>query len=389
MNQPLPNGVHINSSIGNDGKDDKDLKMGEGGLRIGCPWLEKYRPRDLQNVVHQREAISALKNSIKLRTLPNFLFHGPAGTGKTTTALALAKQLIIHPRDQVKNNQTEAKKDGLKKDGLKEDGWRDGVLEMNASMERGIDSIRDKVKKFVKFRCSANVAFKIVILDEADALTKDAQAALRRIMESSTGQGATRFFILCNNVTKIIDPIVSRCATFRFRPIPSPQIISNLQHILHVEKIKSPSTAILSLIARESQGDMRRAISDLFNVTLMSVDQEDEEIYDIISAIPHSFIQNLFLPLIKDEQVNGIKDEKVNGLARKVAQEIVFSAYSLNGILRGLCDIVSETDSLNDGKKAKIMICIAEAEEKLLIADPLLQLTHLFSQIQQITLLKV
>jgi len=194
-------------------------------------WTEKYRPRVLEDVKGQDEVVSRLIAFTKGDAMPHLLFSGPAGIGKTTCALAIARRLYG-------------------------DHWRDSVLELNASDERGIDVVRNKVKDFARTMAVADVPFKIVYLDEADHLTKDAQAALRRTMEDYTV--GTRFVLSCNYSSKIISPIQSRCAVFRFKPLPAVAVCGILKSICAVEGI-SMDDAALELIYAASEGDMRKA----------------------------------------------------------------------------------------------------------------------------------
>ncbi|MFN7105663.1 MAG: AAA family ATPase, partial [Pyrobaculum sp.] len=153
------------------------------------PWVEKYRPSTFDEVVGLEEVKSRLREFVRSGGLPHLLFYGPPGTGKTTVALVLARELYGG-------------------------SWRENVLELNASDERGIATIRERVKEFARTAPTGGALFKLVILDEADNMTTDAQQALRRIMEIYAQN--TRFILLANYVSRIIDPIVSRCAVFRF-----------------------------------------------------------------------------------------------------------------------------------------------------------------------------
>src|SRR3989338_3622404 len=155
-------------------------------------WIEKYRPKDFSELKGQKEIVKRVEAFVKQENMPHLLFAGPAGTGKTSLALIIARKLF-------------------------KDAWHQNFLELNASDERGIDIIRVKVKDFARTRAIGDVPFKIIYLDEADALTSEAQQALRRTMENYTQ--TTRFIISCNYSSKIIEPIQSRCAVLRFRPL--------------------------------------------------------------------------------------------------------------------------------------------------------------------------
>ncbi|RLG18301.1 replication factor C small subunit [Nanoarchaeota archaeon] len=205
-------------------------------------WTEKYRPKKLSEVIGQKHVTSVLKKFVKEGTIPHLLFSGPAGVGKTTCALALAHELFG------KN-------------------WKQNFLELNASDDRGIDTIRSKVKDFARTR-PIGAGFKIILLDEADALTRDAQQALRRTMENYSE--TCRFILDCNYVSKIIDPIQSRCAILRFKPLEKEDVVEYLREIAKKEKLKVEKNA-LEAIYDVTKGDMRRAINIL---QACSVDKE-------------------------------------------------------------------------------------------------------------------
>ncbi len=198
-------------------------------------WAEKYRPRTLDEIVNQEEIVSRLKKFVEEKNMPHLLFAGPPGTGKTTAAHCLAHDLYG-------------------------ENYRQYMLELNASDERGIDVIRSKVKEFARTRVAANIPFKIVLLDEADNMTADAQQALRRLMEMYTA--TTRFILIANYPSKIIEPIQSRCAVFRFTPLKKEDVVSRLKWIADQEKVEYDLEA-LEAIYELSEGDMRRAINVL------------------------------------------------------------------------------------------------------------------------------
>jgi len=197
-------------------------------------WVEKYRPQALSEIVNQAEIIGSLESLIKDPTdMPHLLFSGSAGVGKTTTALCISRQILGEYS-------------------------RDYTLELNASDERGIGMVREKVKKFSRYAGMADVPFKIIILDEADEMTSDAQTALRRIIEDTARY--CRFILIANNISKIIDPIQSRCATFKFTSIPQEDVIAHLEAIAKKEKVKIDKGG-LKAIYDYSEGDLRHAIN--------------------------------------------------------------------------------------------------------------------------------
>ncbi|MBS7638715.1 replication factor C small subunit, partial [Candidatus Bathyarchaeota archaeon] len=200
----------------------------------GAMWAEKYRPQSLDEMVNQSEIVSRLKRFVEERNLPHLLFVGPAGVGKTTAILALARDLYGPT-------------------------YRNFILELNASDERGIDTIREKVKLFARTApISGEVSFKILIMDEADSLTAPAQHALRRIMEIYTR--TCRFCLIGNYSESIIEPIQSRCSIFRFNPLSEEDMRRWLRSIASKEGVKLLEEGLLA-ICEASKGDMRKAIN--------------------------------------------------------------------------------------------------------------------------------
>ncbi len=198
-------------------------------------WIEKYRPKTLKEVVGQEEITARLQSYVRSKNLPHLMFAGPAGTGKTTCALALAKEIFG-------------------------DNWRNNLVELNASDERGIDVVRGKIKEFARTAPIGGASFKIIFLDEADALTNDAQSALRRTMEKYSA--ICRFILSCNYSSKIIEPIQSRCAVFRFRQLKEKDIKQYLTWIAKNEKIDLSDDAADALV-HVANGDMRKAVNSL------------------------------------------------------------------------------------------------------------------------------
>ncbi|MFH1358320.1 MAG: replication factor C small subunit [archaeon] len=196
-------------------------------------WTEKYRPKKFEEVVGQDEIIKRVQNLVKSINIPHLLFAGPAGTGKSTLALIVVKELFGNT-------------------------WKENYLELNASDERGIDVVRQKVKDFARTKALGNVPFKVIFLDEADALTKEAQQALRRTMENYTN--TCRFVMSCNYSSKIIDPIQSRCVIFRFKLLEEKDVEKRVRIIAENEKLSLSSEAIEALY-EASEGDFRRVIN--------------------------------------------------------------------------------------------------------------------------------
>ncbi|MBV9667811.1 MAG: replication factor C small subunit [Nitrososphaeraceae archaeon] len=222
-------------------------------------WVEKYRPIKLEQVINQKEIVNGLKNLIKNPyEIPHLLFAGRAGVGKTTTALCIAREL------------------------LGED-WQRNTLELNASDERGIKMVRERVKEFASVMKLAtdtndNVSFRIIILDEADEMTSEAQTALRRIIEDSSK--TTRFIIICNYLSQIIEPIQSRCVVFRFMRLAKEDVIGYLKMICEKEGVKYEEKALSQIYAATS-GDLRHSI----NILQASAGMGSVSIANVIASI--------------------------------------------------------------------------------------------------------
>ena len=198
-------------------------------------WVEKYRPKKISEVVNQKEIKGSLQALLKnQQEMPHLLFSGSAGVGKTTMAICISQEILG-------------------------DRWKDYTLELNASDERGIGMVRERVKKFSRFAgLDTEIPFKIIILDEADEMTSDAQTALRRIIEDTAK--FCRFILIANNISKIINPIQSRCAVFKFSQIDEKEITTQLKVILKKENGKADEKG-LKEIAEYAEGDLRHAIN--------------------------------------------------------------------------------------------------------------------------------
>jgi len=212
------------------------LRNGESGMSISdIMWVEKYRPHKIADLIDQKEIVGSVQSLLKNQSeMPHLLFSGSSGVGKTTMALCLSHEILG-------------------------EHWKDSTLELNASDERGINMVRNRVKTFSRFAgLDTEIPFKIIILDEADEMTADAQTALRRIIEDTAK--FCRFILIANNVSKIIAPIQSRCAVFKFSTIPEKDMISHLKEIAKKEKAKADEKG-LAAIYEYSEGDLRHAIN--------------------------------------------------------------------------------------------------------------------------------
>jgi len=348
------------------------------------PWVEKYRPKSLTDVSHQTEIISTLTNAVETNRLPHLLFYGPPGTGKTSVALALCRQLF--DPSQVKRR----------------------VLELNASDERGISVVRDKIKHFASLAIGSsgssnagskknffgkpstkdnsmdvdeddsvptkkypNPPFKIIILDEADTVTRDAQAALRRVIEAYSK--VTRFILICNYVTRIIEPLASRCAKFRFAPLPVASMKERIMYIATEEKCKfdeGKEEEVVDEILSLSQGDMRRAVTTLQSAHSLSGGTDG----DVIKKDSIAEMAGLPPPALIDGLIDVLHKKKFDGV-RKFVQDIVLEGYSAEYVLSALMAKIILLDDISDEAKAIIAVKVAESDKNLIDgSDETLQL---------------
>jgi replication factor C subunit 2/4 len=319
------------------------------------PWVDKYRPHHIQSLVHQDQVKKVLLNTLRTGIFPNFIFYGPPGTGKTSAILALAYQLF-----------------GPKL-------IADRVLELNASDERRINVVRDKIIKFAKESISdpdpdyPSPPYKIIILDEADALTLDAQSALRKVIESSSK--ITRFCFTCNYIEKIIQPIISRCVKFRFKPLSIDALSQRLCDIAKLEKIKISEDCIRQ-IAKNSEGDGRKAIMILQNSKYIikikkNITTKDcDEFSGITSEIE---LDNLW------KKLNDATIYEINDLAHYV----IDNGININNLLKYINNKIINSTILNDNNKQKLLIEILNISARLLEkSDEYLQIIYLFGIIK-------
>lgn len=305
-------------------------------------WVEKYRPSKLSEIVNQTEIIGSLEALIKDPTdMPHLMFSGSAGVGKTTTALCISRQILGEYA-------------------------KDYTLELNASDERGIGMVREKVKKFSRFAGMVDVPFKIIILDEADEMTSDAQTALRRIIEDTAKY--CRFILIANNISKIIDPIQSRCATFKFTSIPEEDMINHLENIAKKEKVKSDKKG-LKAIYDYSEGDLRHAIN-LMQATASIGEISEDNVKASAGLTKTSDVDNVLKMALSGKIIDArekmIELTKVYGMS-----ESDFLKYLNSAVFKTKHEKISD-----------ILEVIAKYDYRILVgANPEIQLTALLAEL--------
>lgn len=235
-------------------------------------WTEKYRPSKFSDVIGQTIIIERVKAFVHNKNMPNLLFAGPAGVGKSTIALVVAKELYGPT-------------------------WRDNFLELNASDDRGIDIVRNVIKDFSRTKSIGNVPFKIIFLDECDSLTREAQQALRRTMENYTNN--TRFILSCNYSTKIIDPILSRCTVFRFKPLLKEDFHDIIKNIAKNEKLKIDDK-VIDILYHVTEGDARKLENILQSCAAISSNITEKTIYDTVSSAEPKEVKEVLMIARKD-----------------------------------------------------------------------------------------
>lgn len=290
-------------------------------------WVEKYRPRKLFEVIGQKGIVERLSAYVKTRSMPHMLFAGPAGSGKTTCAIALARELYG-------------------------DGWRDNLIELNASDERGIDIVRGKIKDFARAASIAGTDFKIIFLDEADALTSDAQAALRRTMERYTQ--TCRFILSCNYSSKIIEPIQSRCAVFRFRPLTESDVKAYLKRICSGEHVEITEDG-LSAIVELAVGDMRKATNILQVASSLGKRVDQDTVFESTENIRPSEIKDLLTAAI-----GGSFSAARSRLDELIARHGLSGEDIIAGIHRAVFDLPVSEES-----KIRLVDRVGEAEFRM------------------------
>lgn len=305
------------------------------------PWVEKYRPKSLEEVVGQEQTVARLIAYRDSKEMPHLLFAGPPGTGKTACAVALVR-------------------------GMFGEEWRANFLELNASDERGIDVVREDIKNFARTAASGGARFRMLFLDEADMLTADAQAALRRTMErfSST----CRFILSVNSSARVIEPIQSRCALFRFRPLPAEAVAARLRSVAQAEGIELTEEGVEALV-RVAEGDLRRALNTLQGASLLGKRVDGARVYETAAEA-------------RPEEVREMVDLALGGKflkARLLLGTLLERGVGGEDLLRQVHRLLVERE-MEDGELARLVDRTGEADFRLAEgADERIQLEALLA----------
>ncbi|XP_053315209.1 replication factor C subunit 4 [Spea bombifrons] len=349
------------TSISTKPQKDKASVSGAGSSSDGkkqkaVPWVEKYRPKCVDEVAYQDEVVAVLKKSLEGADLPNLLFYGPPGTGKTSTILAASRELFGPEL------------------------FRQRVLELNASDERGIQVVREKVKNFAQLTVAGTrhdgkpcPPFKIIILDEADSMTSAAQAALRRTMEKESK--TTRFCLICNYVSRIIEPLTSRCSKFRFKPLADKIQTQRILGICEKENVKISNEAVNCLV-EVSEGDLRKAITFLQSATRLTAGQEitHQVVIEIAGVIPKETIDEILVTC-----QSGSFEKLENAV-----KSMINNGHAANQLINQLHDSILEREDFTDKQKAIIAEKLADVDKCLADgADEYLQMLGLFAVVMQ------
>lgn len=313
-------------------------------------WVDKYRPQTFDEIVGQKEFVSRIKAFVESKNMPHLLFAGTPGTGKTTTALVIAKEL--YGRDNLQGN----------------------FLELNASDERGIDVIRNQIKEFAKMQSLVEIPYKIIVLDEADSLTKEAQQALRRTMERYSA--TCRFILACNELSKLIDPIQSRCVIFKFKGLKDEDLEELMEKISKEESLTFKDKAKERLI-EISRGDVRKLENTLQAASVINKEISVELLNEVTNAV-------------EIKELDTMIQATLNGEFKKARELMVKlkAVYGLSAleILKEIYNVVLNLD-IEESKLVKLVDKIGTIEFRLVEgSDEELQLQVLLAMFATINL---
>jgi replication factor C subunit 2/4 len=312
--------------------------------KLTLPWVEKYRPKQLSDIVGNTDSVNKLQAIAQQGNLPNLIITGPPGTGKTTSVLALAHELLGS-------------------------SYKNAVLELNASDSRGIDAVRSEIKTFAQTRVTLPQGkHKIVILDEVDSMTKAAQQSLRRIMEIYAH--TTRFALACNISSKIIEPIQSRCAILRFTKLDDNELMDRLRVVLQEENITNYDDTGLKALLFTAQGDMRQALNNLQSTWSSFQQITAETVYKVVDQ-PHPDKIHTCLKFCNQHELRN---------AIEILQVLYKQGYSTQDLLNSVFYVCKFAD-IPEHKRLEFIKCIASAQLKLAEGcDSFLQITAMLSQ---------
>jgi len=308
-------------------------------------WAEKYRPKTLKEMMNQSEIIERLNSFVKNKNVPHCIFAGPPGTGKTTAALCLAHDLYG-------------------------DGYREHLMELNASDERGINVVRETVKTFARIKSIGEIPFKILILDEADNMTADAQQALRRTMERFTE--TCRLILIANYSGKIIEPIQSRCAPFRFTYLSKDDQDRYLRSIAEKEKVKLLPDG-LEAIFEVSGGDLRRALNTMQAAASLGKPISLDMVYSVIGRANPADVREMLNLAMKGDFI---------GSREKLREMILKYGVAGSDIIRQIHIEVFRMKDVPEPWKIKLADVIGEVDFRLVQgADEEVQLSSLLARL--------
>lgn len=312
-------------------------------------WVEKYRPKNLDEVVNHEKIVKALKSYVERQNIPNLLFAGPAGVGKTASALALAQDLYAESYGQY-------------------------TLELNASDERGIDMIRGKLKDFSRSIPSGDISYKILILDEADHLTTEAQHALRRTMEKFSG--LTRYILICNYSSKIIEPIQSRCSLFSFRHLPKADVKDRLSFIAEEEGLDVNEKGLEALV-EVSRGDLRKAINLLQSVAYEERTIDKEVVYNAAGVV---------YPETAKDLIETAFEGKFEDARKKLTETLIEGGVDGGDLLRAMERAIHRNlPNLESDERIKLLRFISQVDFRITEgATDYIQLTALLANLYEL-----